>query len=204
MRTLLLSMCLGLAASPVAQELTRPADWKVRFDQADADASTLYFVSMPPGWHITTGPAGIFYQPSTSASGTYRVEAEIHLFDTKGRNREAFGFFVGGRDLDGTDQTYTYFVIRNDRNFLVKQRRGDQTTVVAGWTPSEAIVAWESGDSVKNVLAAEVGADRIDFFINGRQVTSLPREGLATDGVVGLRVNHALNLHVSKLTVTPK
>jgi hypothetical protein len=204
MRTLMLSVCLALTWPLAAQELTRPADWKVRFDQADADAATLYFVSMPPGWHITTGPAGIFYDPATTASGTYRVEAVIHLFDTKGRNREAFGFFIGGRDLEGDGQAYTYFLIRNDRNFLIKQRKGADTLPVTDWTPSDAIVTWESGDSVKNVLAAEVGAQSVDFFVNGAKVATVPRAGLVTDGTIGLRVNHALNVHVSAITVTPK
>jgi hypothetical protein len=42
----------------------------------------------------------------------------------------------------------------------------------------------------------------VDFMINGTKVASRPRADLAVDGVVGLRVNHNLNLHVSKLEVT--
>jgi len=39
--------------------------------------------------------------------------------------------------------------------------------------------------------------------VNGQEVATLPRADLAVDGVVGIRVNHALNLHVSRLEVTP-
>ena len=58
--------------------------------------------------------------------------------------------------------------------------------------------------SGNNVLAVEVGAQSVDFFVNGAKVATVPRAGLATDGIVGLRVNHALNVHVSAITVTPK
>jgi hypothetical protein len=41
----------------------------------------------------------------------------------------------------------------------------------------------------------------VDFAINGTQVASRPRASLATDGVVGMRVNHNLNLHFTSLSV---
>ena len=41
------------------------------------------------------------------------------------------------------------------------------------------------------------------YLVNGEEVASLPRADLDVEGVVGIRVNHALNLHVSKLEVTP-
>ncbi len=88
---ILLPLCLS------AQEQERPQDWTVRFDRADAKDSALFFVTMTPGWHITTGPAGILYDPSRTATGTFRVESEIFLFDPGDRHREAFGVFFGGR-----------------------------------------------------------------------------------------------------------
>jgi len=43
----------------------------------------------------------------------------------------------------------------------------------------------------------------VDFLINGTKVASKPRADVTADGIVGLRVNHNLNLHVAKLEVTP-
>ena len=75
------------------------------------------------------------------------------------------------------------------------------------WTEHPAILGYEDreeGDvTVKNVLAAEVSGDEVRFLVNGREVARQPREGLPLDGVVGLRVNHRLNLHVTRLDVTP-
>ncbi len=57
------------------------------------------------------------------------------------------------------------------------------------------------GEQAENVLAVECGPETVDFYINGTKVTSVPRAQLDVDGIVGLRVNHSLNLHVSELSV---
>ena len=195
-------VALPLLAAPLAaQDLERPADWKVRFDQPAPDTA-VYFVSMPPGWHITTGPAGILYNPKQVAQGEYRVESEVFLFP--GDRREGFGIFVGGEDLQGASQSYLYFLIRKDGSYLIKRRAGNQTHVIVPWTAHEAIVKHDGGEgTAKNVLAVESTADRILFFVNGQKVNSLPRAEANVDGIVGLRVNHRLNIHVTSLEVTP-
>ena len=189
-----------------AQDLARPEGWQARFDEAGAtEADMDMWVTMPPGWHVTTGPAGIFWNPALTASGSFRAEMEVFLFDP-GTRREAFGLFLGGVDLTGPGQAYTYFVIRNGGEFLVKSRRGDETPTLVEWTAHPDILSYaDRGEdaSVRNVLTVLAGPDEIRFLVNGTQVAELPRNGLALDGIVGLRVNHALNLHVSRLEVTP-
>lgn len=204
MRMLLLTFLMAAAAlaTPVSAQDERPADWKVRFDRPSAHDSTLYFVDMPPGWHITTGPAAILYHPQRVASGAYRVSSETYLFP--GERREAFGVFVGGQDLEGPAQRYVYFLVRKDGRFLIKQRRGSSTSELHPWTEHPAIVKHDGGEgTAKNVLEIDVGAATVTFLVNGAAVAALPREGLETDGIVGLRVNHALNIHVSTLNVEP-
>lgn len=204
--TLLVSATLAAPAA-CRQELERPADWQVRFDRSGATEADLeMFVEMPPGWHITTGPAGIFWDPAMTASGDFRVELEVFLFDPQGR-RESFGLFFGGEDLMGPDQSYSYFLIREGGQFILKEREGDRAPTLQGWTGHTAIRSFadrEGGEaSVLNELAVEARAESVHFFVNGEEVASLPREGLAVDGQVGIRVNHALNLHVGRLEVLP-
>jgi hypothetical protein len=190
---------LAFAAPAQAQEEGRPADWKIRFDRPTPDAE-ISFVDMPPGWHITTGPAAILFNPSQTASGAYRLESKIYLFP--GQRREGFGVFVGGKDLDGSAQSYMYFLIRGDGSYLVKLRVGDQTEMVIPWTAHDAIVEHEGQEgTAENVLAIECGSETVDFFVNGEKVNSVPRGNVEVDGVVGLRVNHSLNLHVAELKV---
>ncbi len=188
-----------------AQDQERPSDWLLRADRPDQDTSEIFFVNMEPGWHITSGPAAIYYHPETTASGSFRVESEIFLFDPEGR-REAFGVFVGGDNLQESDQQYLYFLIRASGEYLVKLREGSDTRSLIDWTSHDAVVPWSAkapdDATVKNVLAMEAGDDTVRFLVNDVEVASLPRADLPVDGVVGLRVNHALNLHVSSLVVT--
>ncbi len=202
MRLAPLSLALVLSASTLfAQDLERPAHWKVRFDRPAPD-SALYFVTMPPGWHITTGPATILYDPSQTAEGEYRLQSKIFLFP--GDRREGFGVFIGGENLEAANQSYLYFLIRKDGRFLVKHRAGSETHTLIPWTESAAIVKHEGQEgTAENVLTIECAAEQVDFFVNGEKVASLPRSQLEVGGVVGLRVNHGLNLHVADLSVEP-
>ncbi len=197
---------------PVGGDGQMPPYWKTRFDSedpaitvgSDGETSDVFFVSMVPGWHITTGPAGIFYHPASTASGVFTAHATIHLFDPAGRN-EAFGLFFGGEDLETANQSYEYFLIRNSGEYLIKRRIGSETQLIQDWTPSDAIVRYTDPEvfSVPNTLAVSVGAQEVRFLINDVEVASYPSAELASDGIVGLRVNHALNLHVSEFGVEP-
>jgi hypothetical protein len=189
----------------VAQERERPADWRARLDRAGVADSAVSFVSMPPGWHISTRrQRAIFYNPATVGSGTFRIEAKMALFDPGRRHREAYGVLFGGRELDGDGQTYSYFLIRDSGEFLVKRRTGGDTETLVPWTASDAIVRYSGEGTATNVLAVECGAAVVEFYINGEKVTSLPRAALEPDGIVGLRLNHGLDVHVSALEVEKK
>ncbi len=192
--------CLCAAPLPALQEeLPFPEGWRVRFDREAAKMEDLRFVEMSPGMHVTTGPAMIAYHPDSTAAGAFRIESETFLFDPKGR-REAFGFFVGGADLEGEDQRYVYFLIRDGGEFLVKTRDGALTREIHPWTAHSAIGSWdESGATVKNTLALEVSEGAVRFLVNDQLAWSGNREDLQVDGVFGLRVNHGLNLHVTTI-----
>ncbi len=197
----------AFAAPATAQDddapaLTFPEGWEVRFDHDGANRDDLYLVAMPPGIHVTTGPATIAWHPDSIATGDFTIESTTFLFDPQGR-REAFGFFIGGSDLQGPGQRYTYFLVREGGEFLVKTRSGMETPVVQDWTPHPAIVSFatkpEDAGTAKNVLGLRVSGDEMHFSVNGVEVWSGSRDGLVTDGVFGLRVNHGLNLHVTTI-----
>lgn len=208
MRTLLAVAALLLVAplAASAQDDPRPEGWEIRPDRAGADVSEIFFVDMPPGWHITTGPASIFWHPDMVAGGEYSVRMEVYLFDP-GERREAFGFFVGGEDLAGDGQRYLYFLIREGGEFLVKTRSGRDTSTLVEWTAHPAIRSFaglpEGEASRLNVLEMVAGSNEVSFRVNGEEVTRLSRGDIDVEGIAGLRVNHALNLHVSAFEVTP-
>ena len=197
--------------NPEGDNLTTPPTWNVRLDRPNPDATIgaeegevdIFFVNMTPGWHITTGPAAIFYHPESQAEGNYRIDATIHLFDP-GERREAYGVFMGGQNLDGDNIEYDYFLLRNTGEFLIKRRTGAETSLIVNWTTSDAVVNFEPGTegSVKNKLSVEVTKAEVAFYVNDMWVARVVRDEVRTSGIVGLRINHALNVHVSDLSVT--
>jgi hypothetical protein len=221
---LALALLSGLAAPLSAQDRPDPLKpdgrnnqvpetWKVRLDRPDpgvkiganADEADIFFVNMTPGWHITTGPAGIYYHPGNTAEGTYHAQVAVNLFAPGERQREAYGLFIGGRDLAGDDQAYDYFLVRNTGEFLIKRRRGSETETIQDWTKHPAIVVHDNteGQSIMNTLAVDVGEESVGFLVNDTEVARLPRADIATDGLVGFRINHGLNVHISDIAVHP-
>jgi len=195
---------------PQGENLEVPDGWEVRLDRdmdnviisSDADSADIYFVNMTPGWHITSGPAAIYYHPGNTAAGEYKLSATLHLFDPGNRNREAFGIFLGGLDLAGEDQRYLYFLIRNTGEFLIKERIGSETEVIQNWTSADSINLFTedmNDSSAENTLSVSVSGSKLLFSINNNEVASVTAGNYPTDGLYGLRVNHSINLHISEL-----
>jgi hypothetical protein len=209
MQKLLQVMGLLAVATPLSAQAGGtgfPAGFVVRPDDPAQSMAEISFVTMRPGWHITTGPSAILYDSALQATGSYRVDAETFLFDP-GDRLEAYGVLIGGRELTGAGQSYTYFVIRHTGEYLVRRRQGDRMETLVEWTAHPAIMTWEGrgdGATAKNVLSIEVGASMVRFLANGKEVMSLPCTRVDTEGIVGLRVNHDVNLHVSSLVVTKR
>ena len=54
-------------------------------------------------------------------------------------------------------------------------------------------------------IVVDTKADSIRFLVNGTQVAALPVSQLGNgQGIVGLRVNHNLDVHVGDLTIAKK
>ncbi len=195
------------AAKPKAavQQATdaRTLGWQVRAD-GKADATKFTFVEMKPGWHVTSGPvSGVTFHPGMTGTGNYSAKMAVYFFPPKSTHHEGYGLVVGGKDLVGAGQQYTYFLVRNDGKYTIKRRMGDSTSTLVNWTASESLKLWkEGGPNALNILRVDAGSEAVEFRINDVVVATKPRKELGVDGVVGMRVNHFLDLHVSELTVT--
>lgn len=188
-----------------------PAGWMVRFDPPRRGpaptAKDVNFRAMGAGMHLTSGPAGIYYRPADAqGKGDFTVTATIS--QAKSSAHEAYGIWVGGKDLQTDKQNYLYMVIHaQDGKFLINHRTSDaRPTSLVPYTPSDAIHKESPTDgSATNTVAIRVHGDMLHFLINGTEVKVLtPSEipGFSTDGMVGLRLNHNLDVHISDFGVT--
>ncbi len=194
---------LSLGAVPAAaQDDRRPTGWEVVFDDVAVEDSSLFFVSMEPGWHITSGPASLLYDPSRGVSGEFRLEAEVYLFP--GVSDSGFGLMFGGAELgSGQEQSYFQFLVRRDGSLMIAHRAGLDLHTLTAWTVHDAVIEAEGAEEpVLNTLSVIAGAEAVTFGVNGREVARYPRRsGMGVDGLVGLRVGDDLDLHVRSLTV---
>jgi len=203
---LLLFLAAPLSAQQARLPSSRSGDWQVRYDRPNASDTSMRIETMPPGWHFTTNMRGsaIAWQANQSARGNFRVEAETFLFPTTSGHAEGYGLVLGGRDLDADAQSYLYFLVRGDGQFLIKHRQGAQTHDIVPWTAHPGVARQEGTANAREILAVEAASDSVRFFVNGQQVRALARSAAPVDGLVGLRVNHALSVHVTRVTVTQR
>lgn len=202
MRTTLVAVAVLLLTLPVLGQSggVTANGWEARLDSGRADVNDLSFMSMGEGFHVTTGPHAIFWNPSNTGSGTYTLSATFT--QTKASSHpNSFGLFFGGQELSGDGQRYTYFLIREDGQFLLKQRIGaDTEDLTSGWAAHSAVNAIEGG-RMTNTLSVEVGASNVRFLSNGTELASVPKAGLSVDGIAGVRFSHQLDVHVADFTV---
>ncbi|HXI28027.1 MAG TPA: hypothetical protein VNG89_06385 [Vicinamibacterales bacterium] len=185
---------------PVAGGGTLPSGWKGRLDSGGTSLAGVKVTPMGGAVHFVTGPAGIYYRPVDKPTGAYAASATFTQMEPAA-HPEAYGLFVGGADLDGANQKYTYFLVRQDGKFLVKRRAGSATPTIADWTDSSAIHKADASGKMSNTLAIEVGKDKVRFLVNGMEVATAESTKVDTAGVAGLRVNHNLNVRVEGFTV---
>lgn len=177
-----------------------PEGWQVRLDRPGSTAP-IHFMSMNGHLHAILGPAGIFYQPAATASGAYTLQGTFTL-NKPSAHPEAFGMLLGGQNLDAANQDYLYFLVRQDGQFMVKHRAGNETHTVIDWTEHAAVRRPGADGKATNTLAVQTGAQGVRFMVNGTEVGMLPR-GVNTNGIYGLRLNHNLDVVVTDFGVQP-
>jgi hypothetical protein len=183
-----------------------PKGWKMRIDRStsasDPDApGTIKFVQAGSGFHATNPQAAVFFNPANTASGNYTLKGTFTLLKPSGHTNY-YGLVFGGSDLEGAGQSYTYFLVAQDGTWLVKKREGEATSNVLPKAANDAVKKPGADDKSTNALEVRVGADKIDYVVNGTVVQSTPKSGVKTDGTYGIRVNHLLDVQVDGLAVT--
>jgi hypothetical protein len=193
---------------PVAGGGALPTGWHVRTEPnrqtgQPASLENVKFASMGDGMHTTVGPAAIYWRDRDTISGNYHVVAKMSQMKNPA-HPEAFGIFIGGKNLADSAQTYTYFLVRPiDGMYSIRRRSAYTTrpTAVVEWTASDAVTKADTGGKATNELSVQVQGGKAKFMVNGKEVYTGDAANLDVNGVVGYRVNHNLDVHLGALGI---
>ncbi|MBV6521872.1 MAG: hypothetical protein MNPFHGCM_02016 [Gemmatimonadaceae bacterium] len=182
--------------------------WTGRTDRANQSISNAKFADMGGGFHVTSGPAAIYWNPANVAKGNYAVKATFA--QTKApTHAEAYGLFIGGANLSGADQNYLYCIVRGDGKYMVKHRSGNETHTMAEWTDNAAVKKQDATGKATNELSLWASKDKIGCSVNGTEVWSMnrvdavgPGKLTANGDIYGIRVNHNLDVHISNFAMS--
>jgi len=167
------------------------------------------FYSMGGGIHVTSGPAAIYWNPANTLPDNYTLQASFTQ-EAASAHPEAYGLFLGGQNLTASNQSYLYFIIRQDGKFMINHRANDSTVhKIVDWTANTAVKAIDASGKATNALAVVVNPTKLSFRVNGTEVQSLDRSVIdsggphsGTSGVAGIRVNHNLDVHIAGFAIT--
>ena len=188
--TLVAAACDGAPSGP---RDALAAGWTPRFDAPGEAAVEPRFFEHADGIEVKPGPNVNLWHPQRTASGNFRLSVDVTHLDSDLHPHGA-GLTFGGRDVQGDSQRYTYFLVRGDRNFMIKTRAGDDTPDVVNWTEHAAVAPEDKQGVTKNRLTVEARSEEVRFLVNGVEVHCSKRNGLPVDGHYGFRLVH--DLHV--------
>ncbi len=177
MRGMHRSTAIGLLAALAAcgepaQDPTR--SWSVRLDEATDLSAPGRITPLPGnGVEVQAGPNATLWRRDAGATGTYRLSARVTQRNT-GPHAHGAGLVFGGREVDGENQTYTYFLVNGDGTFLVKTRDAASTAILVPWSEHAAVNREKADATTSNDLAVEVGATTTRFLVNNKEVHRAP------------------------------
>ena len=229
-RRFLLTASIALVAGPIAAQAPDGWKVRVdRSENAQDpdDVPNIRFIAMGKGFHVTSGPAGTFWHPADTATGDYTVKATFNLMKPSGHTNY-YGLIFGGSDIEGAAQNYLYFLIGQNGTYVVRHRAGRVVHDMQEYTPHNAIRQPDEKGQSTNALEVQVSGDTISYVVNGTVVhtalktamgalqraliapvapsvdnfvSSIQQATARTDGLVGVRVNHLLDVQVEGFEV---
>ena len=160
------------------------------------------FTQMAPGWHITTRPAALMFDPGIRASGVFTVESMQILFP--GTTNAGYGVFLGGQNLESEQRKFIAFLLHRDGRVSIERHEGKQATQIVAPTPATSFKPAPAGETADNLLRVAAAPDSVRVSVNGTVSVTVPRNALSLDGHIGFRTGADLNLHVTTLDFTQR
>jgi len=167
------------------------------------------FDPMGGGFHVSTGPAIVYYHPSNVAMGDYTVSAAFDepKFQNLNDHPHPYGIMIAGNKMDTPDMTLLYCSAQGDGKFIVRGFGPAPFNINGpGAAANPAVKSVAIGSPVTNIVSMMVKGDTVSCSINGTQVWSAPKADLvgtgpgkimSTDGVYGIRTAHNVEFMVT-------
>jgi hypothetical protein len=173
-----------------------PAGWSVRPDRGTP--AQVKFSQAGDVFRFSMGSAGTFYRADWMKSGSYTFSARLTQ-KQRPSHPISYGLVIGGKDLAGPNQTYTYFLVRNQGEYFISNCEGNNRPILVDWTPHASIVKQGADGRQTNTLGIQVQGDNVIFMVNGTEVTRLAKGKVHADGLYGFRIGHNLDVDVDQV-----
>jgi hypothetical protein len=199
----------ALAAGPILLAQQGDADrkvaggvtakgWQGKADPNNKQGLTVNDSKFAPegsGFRVTTGPAGVYWNPANAAKGDFTVKATFKEAKQTYNHPHPFGVFIGGRGLETDAPSMLYCIAYRDGNFTVRQFVDGKPSQVVRRTAHEKVAkAAGPDDAVTQDVALTVKGSRVECSINGAVVWGADKSEIpgltTTDGLTGIRVSH--------------
>lgn len=194
----------ALLAAPLAAQA--PEGWQVRIDRSTSaadpdDVPDVKVATVGKGFRVTGGPAGTYWNTANRAKGNFTARGTFLLMKPSGHTNY-YGLVFGGEGLGGAKQRYIYFLVAQDGTFIIRQRTGEDVQDVTRMKHSAVAQPGAKGMST-NTLEVRVAGNQISYVVNGTVVHTTPKTGATAqaDGIVGVRINHLLDVQVDGFQV---
>ena len=159
-------------------------------------------------FHVVTGPAVAYWNPSNKAAGDYTVKATFTepKYMNLNSHPHPYGLFIAGNDLGTPQQSYLYCAAYGNGYFIVRGfgPAPFQMNGFRGESNPSVHKAAGNGQPVTQEIALSVKGGRVECSINGTVVAGYDKAALvtsgklkSTDGVYGFRFAHNTEVTVS-------
>ena len=186
--------------------------WQGKVDSGNRQGLTINDSKFAPecsGYRLTTGAAGLYWNPANMGKGDFSVKATFDEPKQPYNHPHPYGVFIGGKGLDGDQPQALYCAAYRNGTYIVRGFSGGKTfAVVQKPTPNDAVAKAAADAPVKQEVGFRVAGDKVECTVNGTSVWSATKADVtgagkldSTDGITGIRVSHNSDAIVSNFAV---
>jgi hypothetical protein len=216
------ALMISATAAPRAQDADKKVagggvtvkGWQGKTDPGNKQGLTVNDSKFAPegkGFHLTTGAAGLYWNPANVGKGDFTVKATFTEPKQTINHAHPYGVFIGGSSLDSETPNALYCAAYRNGTYIVRGfSSGKPFQVVGKPVPNDAVKKAASPDAeVVQEVGITVKGDKVDCTVNGTSVWSAAKADVtgagkipSTDGITGIRVSHNSDATVANFAVS--